>query len=78
MEMVEMNDMVLLELGTHHQISKDACVVRDSNTYCIFNCPHRGQVMNHRSDASCALTEERGITGITSLQDKLNTTKHLS
>jgi hypothetical protein len=33
--------------------------------------------MNHRSDASRALTEEWGITGITSLQDKLNTSEHL-
>ncbi len=66
-EMVEMNDMVLLELGTHHQVSDDTRIVGYLNSHSIFDCPHRGQVMNHRSDASGTLTEEWGIAGITAL-----------
>jgi hypothetical protein len=29
-----------------------SCVLRDLNLYCVFYCPHRGQVMRIGSDSA--------------------------
>ena len=45
-----MNDMVMLELGTVKQVSDDAGIVRNLDADCVFNCPHRGQIVDIGAD----------------------------
>ena len=72
-----MDDMVMLELRPMEQIPNDSSIIRDLNTNRVFDCPHRGQIMRHRSDASCALGKERGVSWISSFQDNFNASEQL-
>jgi hypothetical protein len=50
MQMIKMDDMVVLILGTMQQVAEQARIFRNLDTNRIFDCPHRGQRMNKRSD----------------------------
>ena len=78
MQMIKMNDMIMLELGTHQQVANDACVFRNFNPDGIIDCPHRGQSMCVRSDPAGALHEMMGIPRIAPLKNHLNTAEHLA
>ncbi len=73
-----MYNVVMLELRAVKKVSDDSCIFGDLDTYCIFDCPHRGQIMSVGSDPAGSLGKKRSISGITSLQDKLDTSKHLA
>ena len=76
--MIKMNNMIMLELGAHQQVTNDTSVLWNFNTHCIIDCPHRGQSMCERSDAAGALHKMVGIPGISALQDHLYTPEHLA
>jgi hypothetical protein len=78
MQMVKMNDMIVLELGTHQQVADDACVFWNFDTDGIIDCPHRGQSMGVRSDPTGALHKMMGIAGVSALQDDLYAPEHLA
>jgi hypothetical protein len=78
MQMIKVNNVIMLELGAHQKVSNDACIFRYFNLYGIIDCPHRGQGMCVRSDAAGALHKMVGIPGISTLQDELNTSEHLT
>ena len=77
MQMIEMDDVIMLELGTMEQVSDNTCVFGNFDANRIFDCPHRGQSMCVRSDAAGALHKMLRIPGITSLQDELDSPEHL-
>ena len=65
--MIKMNNMVVLKLGTHQQISNDQRIWGNLNSNRIVDCPHRGQSMGVRSDAARALHKMMGVPGVASL-----------
>ena len=69
MQMIEVDDVVMLELGSHQQVADDTCIVGNLYANGIFDCPHRGQSMGVRSDPAGALHEMMCIPGIPSLQE---------
>ncbi len=48
--MIKMNDMVVLELGSHEQVADNSRIFGNFNAHGIVDCPHRGQSMGVRSD----------------------------
>jgi hypothetical protein len=72
------NNVIMLKLGAHKQVTDDARIFRDFNTHCIIDCPHRGQGMGVRSDAAGTLHKMVGIPGVSALQNELYTPKHLA
>ena len=50
MQMIEVNDMIVLILGTMQQVAEQACIFRNLDANRVFDCPHRGQRVNKRSD----------------------------
>ena len=76
--MIKVNDMIMLELGTHQKVANDACVFWYFNADGIIDCPHRGQSMGVRSDPAGTLYKMVGIPGISALQDHLNAPEHLA
>jgi hypothetical protein len=73
-----MDDVIVLILRTMQEVSEDSGIVGDLDADCVFDCPHRGQSMDIRSDAAGALHEMLGISGIPSLQHDFDTPKHLA
>ena len=67
MQMIKMHNMVMLELGTHQQVSNDQCIFRNLDANRIIDCPHRGQSMGVRSDATRTLHKMVGVPGVASL-----------
>jgi hypothetical protein len=67
MQMIEVNNVIMLELGPVKKISDKACIFWDFDADCIFDCPHRGQSMGVRSDPAGALNKMVGVTGIAAL-----------
>ena len=78
MQMIKMNDVIVLELGTHEKVAYDSCIFWDLNTDGIIDCPHRGQSMGVGSDPARALHKMMGIPRIASLQDQLDSAEHLA
>jgi hypothetical protein len=78
MQMIKVNYVIMLELGTHEKIANDARIFRYFDADCIIDCPHRGQSMCVGSDTAGALHEMVGIPGISALQDNLDTPEHLA
>jgi hypothetical protein len=78
MEMIKVDNVVMLKLGTMKQVSKNTCIVGYFDAYGIFNCPHRGQVMGVSSDPAGSLNKKWGISWVTPSQDDLNSPEHLS
>ena len=78
MQMIKVNNVIMLELGTHEQVANDARIFGYFDADCIIDCPHRGQSMCVGSDAAGALHEMVRIPGISALQDKLDTPEHLA
>jgi hypothetical protein len=70
--------MIMLELGAHKQVTDDTRIFGNFDTDCIIDCPHRGQRMGVRSDTTGALHKMVGIPGVSTLQNELNTPKHLA
>jgi hypothetical protein len=77
MQMIKMNDMVMLELGSMQQVSDEPGILGDLNVNRIFDCPHRGQSMCVRSDAAGTLDKMVGIPRIATLQNKFYSPEHL-
>jgi hypothetical protein len=77
-QMVKMDDMVMLELGTHQKVAYDSRVFGNFDANGIIDCPHRGQSVGVGSDPTGALNKMMGIPGITSLQDQLDPPEHLA
>jgi hypothetical protein len=77
MEVIEMNDVVMLELGTMKKVSYNSRILRYFDTHGIFNCPHRGQCMGVCSDAAGALDKMLRITGIPASENEFNPPEHL-
>jgi hypothetical protein len=50
--MIEMDNVVMLVLRTVQEVSEDSGIVGNLDADCVFNCPHRGQSMDVRSDAA--------------------------
>jgi hypothetical protein len=76
--MVKVDDVVMLELGSHQQVSDDTSIVGDLYTNSAFHCPHRGQVVGVGSDPAGTLGKERCIPGIPPLQNNFNSPEHLA
>jgi hypothetical protein len=67
MQMIKMNNMIMLKLSAHKQVTDDARILRNFDTHGIIDCPHRGQRMCVGSDAAGALHKMVGIPGISAL-----------
>ena len=65
--MIEVNNVIMLELGPVKKISDKTCIFGDFDADCIFDCPHRGQSMGVRSNPAGALNKMVGVTGIAAL-----------
>ena len=78
MQMIKMNNMIMLKLGAHQKVSNDSCVFGYLHANGVIDCPHRGQSMGVGSDAAGALYKMMGIPGVSSLQDQLDSPKHLA
>ena len=76
--MIKVNNVIMLELGAHKKVTDDTRILGNFNTHCIIDCPHRGQSMCVRSDATGALHKMVGIPGISVLQNELNAPEHLA
>jgi hypothetical protein len=76
--MIKMNDVIVLELGTHEKVAHNSCIFRNLDTDGVIDCPHRGQSMGVSSDPARALYKMMGIPRIASLQYQLNTPEHLA
>lgn len=59
-----MDQMIVLDLGTMEQIANQAGVWGDFDTNGVFDCPHRGQSMDVRSDPAGALHKMLRVTRI--------------
>ena len=75
--MIEMNNVVVLHLGAVKHISDQARVFRNLDADRVFDCPHRGQSMNQRSDAAGSCDKMLRVTRIPPLKDELDTPEHL-
>ena len=75
--MIKMNYMIVLELSSHQKISNDSCVFGYLHANGVIDCPHRGQSMGVRSDATGSLYKMMGIPGIAPLQDDFDAAEHL-
>ena len=78
MQMIKMNNMIMLELGPVEKIADKTRIFRNFDADSVFDCPHRGQSMGVCSDAAGALHKMVGITGIATLQNKLDSPEHLA
>ena len=76
--MIEMNQMVVLELGTHQQVAYNARILGNFNANGIVDCPHRGQSMGVRSNPAGTLHKMLGVPWIASLQDEFDPAEHLA
>ena len=52
MQMIKMDNMIMLVLGTVHEIANDAGIFRYLYANRVVDCPHRGQSMDVRSDTA--------------------------
>jgi len=71
-QMVEMNEMVVQELGTQQQVTNDAGIVGDGNAHGGVTGSHRSQPMNIGTNPAGPLREQIGIARVTALQQDLN------
>jgi hypothetical protein len=76
--MIKVNNVIMLELGTHKKIANDTRIFGYFDSDGIVDCPHRGQRMGVGSDTAGALNKVVGIPGIPSLEDDLDTPEHLA
>jgi hypothetical protein len=72
------HQVIVLELRTVEKVADDARVRGYLDIDGIFDCPHRGQSMRVRSDPAGALHEMVRIARIASLENQLDSSKHLS
>jgi hypothetical protein len=49
---IEVYNVIVLVLGAMQEVSEDSGIVGNLDADCVFNCPHRGQRMDVRSDAA--------------------------
>jgi hypothetical protein len=69
--------MIVLKLGAVHQVADDARIFGNLNANRHFDCPHRGQGVDVRSDPAGTAHEQVGIAGVTPLKNHFNAAKHL-
>ena len=77
MQMIEVNDMIVLHLCAMQQVPKYPSIFGNLYANRIFDCPHRGQSMDVRSDAAGSRDKMLGVAWITPLEDHLNPPEHL-
>jgi hypothetical protein len=70
--------MVMLELGGMHHVPDQSGIFGNLNIDCGFDCPHRGQSMGVRSDATGTLHEMVCVPGIAPLKNQLDAAEHLA
>jgi len=75
-EVVEMDDMILLILGSMQEVPKDAGIFGNLYTHGMFHCPHRGQSMGVGSDSTGTLHKMVGVPGISTEQNDLDPPEH--
>jgi hypothetical protein len=73
-----MDDVVLLVQGTVHEVADDPRILRNLHADGVFDCPHRGQSMDVRSNPAGALHEMLGIPRIAPLKNELDAPEHRS
>jgi hypothetical protein len=78
MQGIKMNNVIMLKLGTHQQITNDSGILGNFDPHGIVDCPHRGQSMGVRSDPAGTLHEVMRIPRIASLQNQLDSPEHLA
>jgi hypothetical protein len=72
-----MNNVIMLVLGTVHEVSDNAGIFGNLHANRVVDCPHRGQSMDVRSDPAGALHEMLGIARITPLENHFDAPEHL-
>ena len=73
-----MDDMIMLKLGAHQQVSDQTGIFRNLHADGVFNCPHRGQSMGIRSDPAGSCHKMVRIPWIPPLQNDFDTSEHLA
>jgi hypothetical protein len=76
MQVVEMDDVILDELGTFQQVTQNPSVVRDGDAEGILNCSHGADGVYGRSDPADALGKYPRVARVASGHDQLDTTEH--
>jgi hypothetical protein len=77
MQMIEMDDMVVLILGTVQQVAEQARIGRDLDADSILDGPDRGNRMDISTHTAGALYEMMGIPWVASLKYHFNAAEHL-
>jgi hypothetical protein len=77
MQVIKVNDMIVLKLGTMQQVTDNARIFGNLNPNRHFDCPHRGQGVDVRSDAAGAAHEQMRIARVASLKNHFDATEHL-
>jgi hypothetical protein len=67
----------MLDLRSMQQVPENPCIFGDLDANCVFDCPHRGQGMDVRSDPAGSCDEVLRIAWIPPLKDQLDPPKHL-
>jgi hypothetical protein len=76
--MIEMYEVVVLILSPVQQVADQTGDFGNLYTSGAFNCPHRGQTVDVRSDPTGTLHKVIGVPGITPLKNHLDASEHLS
>jgi hypothetical protein len=76
MKMVEVDNMIVDELGTLKQIAHDSSAVRNADAQGVLNCPHGADGVDCCADPADALCEDPRIPWVTPSQNQLQTPKH--
>jgi hypothetical protein len=78
MQVIKMNQVVMLKLSAHQQVTNHSGVFGNGHAKCHIYCPHRGQSMSVSSDPAGTLHKMVGVPRITTLEYHFNTSEHLS
>jgi hypothetical protein len=70
--------MVVLELYGVHHVPDQSGVFGNPDTDCGFDCPHRGQSMGVRSDATGSGHEMMRIARVAPLENQFDAAEHLA
>jgi hypothetical protein len=76
--MIKVDQMVMLELCTMHHVPDQSGVFGNLDTNSGFGCPHRGQSVGVRSDATGSRHEMVRITRVAPLENQLDTAEQLA
>jgi hypothetical protein len=76
MQVIEVHDMVMDELGADHQVADQLRIRRDLDTERILHPAHRCNAVYQRADTADALGEGPGIARVAAAQDDLDPAHH--